>query len=296
MGLLLASCGGDKTETAETTPADSLAKSGNTPASPFGVTVSDKPLRLMGPNEKAIIKYLFGTYADALLSASEAKKEVKTDADMYVLYHFTDSVCHATSEKHMNDETAKPQFYEVFDSVQTMFEKIQAKIPLIDLSCAAECTYIMISPGNAAWMKMAGQTSGTHDDDYFALVDMVFGDYHSRNSLGAVWFEGTWDYGGNSLLGEGLHYKVLAQCEKITKDSPFQKEIAEIAQLCFDDAVEWKTLKYTPEKAIAELEKILMLEIGKGNADAIKKRIGELRNPKKHEIQVDCEHNDCAYG
>jgi hypothetical protein len=240
--------------------------------------------------------FLFGqTHATELLSGSQAINKVKTDTDLYACYHFLDSICRVITEKRLNDGE-NYQAYTNIDSIQELYKSIKDYFPYLRFTCEAECSMnrIMIDY-NFMGGELAQNTSGEGDDRYFELYREIFGESNDDQVTSTVWFDMTWDYGGNTLLGSGNHYKVLQHCQEIKPNNVFAPEIEKWENMCLDDALNWTTLFYTAEKAIAELKKIMNLEIGRQNKKQFEERIKKLESPST-DIQLDCEHKECSYG
>lgn len=258
---------------------------------PFSVSMNPELFGKATAKQQRILTELFGKkQAIALLSGSDAMLEIKTDADLYSCYHFLDSVCDLTTEQLMKK-------YEVidFEALSKQFEEIAPLLPNLYFTCVGECTMPRLQLDYLKFSKLARRTTGMQDDNYFTVMETCFGKSNFDDILGATWFSMTWDYGGNSMLGSGNHYKVLAICQKMKKNNFFVHYIEEWEEMCLNDALTWHTLYCTSEKAVAELKKIARLDVGKQFKKEVDKRITELENPTE-ELQLDCEHQDCSYG
>jgi hypothetical protein len=78
------------------------------------------------------------------------------------------------------------------------------------------------------FQQKAKHTNGSEDDEMAQLFFLVY-QLDSVEHFFPAWFMQTWDYGGNSLLGKGIHTKVLDKMDNLIKqNSPFDKTITDL--------------------------------------------------------------------
>lgn len=177
----------------------------------------------------------------------------------------------------------------------------------LKISCVAECTmleYVQIS--DDLYVK-AKETEGEADDKFFEMfIDYHTGEY-DPDIMNAKWFMGTWDYGGESLLGDGSHLEYLKNIETILEASDLFKERLETFRgYCMEDITKNTVYTYDTKKIIGEMDKILKeVKLSPEEKKATEKRKKEFQNHKGNiqnedgvpeGIQVGCETGDCIYG
>jgi len=135
---------------------------------------------------------------------------------------------------------------------------IKPLLPAFEPQLVAEGTAYYLFADYRVWMQKAAQTPEREDDAFFQFCAQVFPE-DSIEYFYPAWFMQTWDYGGSSLLGRGVHTNLLATANRIyTMNTPFRSEIlrrkAEIINDMTQEGVEyWEQ----PEKIIQELDAIL---------------------------------------
>lgn len=300
--LLVSACGGEKATEEKNTPikdstaVTEVAVEDSAIPTPLKISVNNALLEQVKPEEKKLLLYFFGkTHAAQLLSVMGAIERVQTDADLHTCFHYADSVCGVASIRMNDDQEGLTGFYDHIDSINNLYDKIAHLLPYLEFGCEAECSMPVIDVKYTAFEKLAKTTKGQNDDDYFAFMREAHGEGGHPEIMSASWFSMTWDYGGNSMLGAGDHYKTLKLAQDIKTDNVFADEITFAQELCFKDALTYHTLFHTAEKAIGELKMIMKLDIGIQNKKKIEERIKALQNPDK-DLQTDCEHHDCIYG
>lgn len=135
---------------------------------------------------------------------------------------------------------------------------IKSLLPAFEPQLVAEGTAYYLFADYRAWLKKAAQTPEKEDDAFFQFCVQVFPE-DSIEYFFPAWQMQTWDYGGSSLLGRGIHLRLLETADRLcATNTPFRSEIlrrkAEIINDMTQEGVEyWEK----PEKIIRELDTIL---------------------------------------
>lgn len=138
--------------------------------------------------------------------------------------------------------------------------------------------------------EKAEATSGAEDDAFAALQLSLFPD-DSIEYFYPAWFLQTWDYGGHSLLGRGVHFATLQKIDQLLEKSDlFAPEMTRLKTRLVNDMTEpHVTYWETKGKIQAELDTI----IGSGfsilnDADEtlLKNRRLLFENPDSSNIEV----------
>ena len=108
----------------------------------------------------------------------------------------------------------------------------------------------------------ARKTRGTADNDYITLCTHV----HAMDSVEhffPAWFLQTWDYGGSSLLGQGVHLQLLREMDRVIEKSKlFEREILGIKNDLVRDVTWTENTYWEPIEAIQkELDEILASDL-----------------------------------
>lgn len=135
---------------------------------------------------------------------------------------------------------------------------IRPLLPAFEPQLVAEGTAYYLFSDYRVWLQKAAQTPEREDDAFFQFCTQVFPE-DSIEYFYPAWFMQTWDYGGSSLLGRGIHLRLLAEANRIcTINTPFRSEILRIkAEIINDMTQEGVEYWEQPEKIIQELDAIL---------------------------------------
>lgn len=153
---------------------------------------------------------------------------------------------------------------------------------------------VSLFPKFSAFVELASTTPETSDDAYFGLLANLYqGDCTDLPS----WFLKTWDYGGVSLLGSGIHYSLLLQIQEIISNEP---EVAELVwgfhNMVISDINNAPAYQYDVKTIITEVEKIRNeIELSAEDKQQLQERIGLFKDPAGV-IQLNCQKGDCVFG
>lgn len=110
-------------------------------------------------------------------------------------------------------------------------------IPGYVTQLVAEGTTYYLFNDYKEWLQKAKSTSGEEDDAFVALCLETFAQ-DSVEHFFPAWYLQTWDYGGHSLLGQGVHQKVLDRMEAAwLVGAFFHPEIKDLKQMWLEDIV-----------------------------------------------------------
>jgi len=97
---------------------------------------------------------------------------------------------------------------------------IEYLMPSFKVVQVAEGTVYYPTANFVSLANKAKTTQGQTDDEFFAFCQRLF-PYNGLEGFFANWFEQTWDYGGESLLGQGKHLAALQEMDQLFKQSGF---------------------------------------------------------------------------
>ncbi len=127
-------------------------------------------------------------------------------------------------------------------------EAIPGYIPQL----AAEGTLYYLFQDYNKMDVQAKKTNGLDDDNYIDLCLMVHS-YDSVEHFFPAWFLQTWDYGGNSLLGQGTHLRILKKMDNLVKSgNAFEPEILDLKNNLLNDITWQENAYWEPLKNIKE--------------------------------------------
>lgn len=137
-------------------------------------------------------------------------------------------------------------------------------------------------------VSKAGASQGMEDDDFIGLCLEV----HSLDSVEYFypsWFIQTWDYGGHSLLGRGIHQRIMSKMDSVLyKSGLFRPEITKIKNLWMND-IGGKDVTYweTKDKILKEMDSIIKSDyriLSRSDKIALETRKKQFENPDKNQI------------
>ena len=140
------------------------------------------------------------------------------------------------------------------------------------------------------WLQRAHRTGGKADDAYFELCVAAFPE-DSIEYFYPAWTIQTWDYGGHSLLGRGIHRSLLRQADRrLAGDSPFAAEVQTFVDQLIDDITAPQNSYWEDTSLIVrELEEILTDSIAclkPRDQIALEGRLEQFRAPNAYDLRV----------
>ena len=137
------------------------------------------------------------------------------------------------------------------------------------------------------------RTAEPADNAFFALMQKAYGPSYTHFPL---WFNQTWDYGGCSWLGKGLHTSLLKEGLRLRQaKNPFAPELQELEAEILRDLQQSKSFCLPAARAQQELKGLLPLL--PAARPGLQKRLQQLQTGK--ELEFDCEGKNqgkCGYG
>jgi len=139
-------------------------------------------------------------------------------------------------------------------------------------------------------LAKAAKTSGAQDDEFIEFCTQVH-EMDSVEHFFPAWFMQTWDYGGHSLLGRGIHLDLLKEMDRqVANKSTFASEINLIKERILADITE-HYISYWETKAmiVAELAAILEADfsiLDKADRVALQTRLKMFERAKANGIKI----------
>ena len=145
----------------------------------------------------------------------------------------------------------------------------------------------------AALNQRAKTTPEPTDDDFVALNLILFPE-DSIEYFFPAWFMQTWDYGGSSLLGRGIHYQTLEKIDKLLKKSDlFTPELTRLKTRLLNDITQPDVTYWEKKENITtELDSIINANFSVlSNADkvALQTRRQQFELPQESGIQLNMQ-------
>lgn len=228
---------------------------------------------------------LFGqALADSMAIYRQQFNAIQQAADFARVYRQGDALRDAVV-RIMGDKIAVTDPYELPD----LFWLEQA-MPGFVSQLVAEGTAYYLFWDYKILLQKVNKTADKSDNDFVTLAIALFPE-DSVEYFYPAWFIQTWDYGGSSLLGRGVHHRILEKMdETLQKSDLFAAEIRQWKTLLFNDITQadvnyWET----QEKILAELDTILAKNYPiLTNADkiALQTRRQQFENPAENNISV----------
>ncbi len=135
---------------------------------------------------------------------------------------------------------------------------VKTLLPAFEPQLVAEGTAYYLFADYRQWLHKAGQTPEKEDDAFFQFCVQNFPE-DSIEYFYPAWFMQTWDYGGSSLLGRGIHLRLLETANRLcATNTPFRSEILRMkAEIINDMTQEGVEYWEQPDKIMRELDSIL---------------------------------------
>jgi len=195
--------------------------------------------------------------------------------------------------KKLRDETQR-QVQEVLDNPDPTklpdLSWLKEALPAFFPQLVAEGTRLHLFLNYKEWLKKARHTKGTQDDDFFRLAVKIY-PIDSIESFYPVWFLQTWDYGGHSLLGSGIHRDLLDQMNRMVANrNVFEPEILDFKNQLIQDMTDAHVTYWEPKDAILkELDEIIAANYGiltEEDKIALQTRRKMFKDPAANHIEV----------
>jgi hypothetical protein len=178
--------------------------------------------------------------------------------------------------------------------MQEELEALSKTMPGLWPALVAEGTMLVIYPDYAAYAKAAQRTTGKGDDAFFALMQKAYGETYTDYGQ---WMQQTWDYGGCSWLGKGIHIQLLQGIAQLRKaKNPLVPELQVLETDLLQDLQQSQQFCLPQAQAIQEMQKVIPLAPAAARPQ-LNQRLQQLKKPTP-EMGFDCnrEGASCAYG
>jgi hypothetical protein len=241
-------------------------------------------------SQMEFIKQIFSDdEINSIVSLYRTMNEVKTESDFAKFYKEVQTVKNrldATVDAiYQNDMNAKPKTAWLY----TFF-------PFLYLSYGPEGMSVFYIEHYPSYYSLANKTDSTADNAFISLMIESYGEFYHWTGN---WFLQTWDYGGRSLLGTGVHLSILEKSESLSRRTKnFDSELNALREQIIRD-IEFSLAYDQPkEKAVAELKEILStINLTPQEKTTLETRLAEFENPPEDKtIQFNCQSNNCDEG
>lgn len=167
---------------------------------------------------------------------------------------------------------------------------LEQTMPGFETQLVAEGTAYYLFWNYKDLAQQAKTTQAPEDDAFMDLQISLFPD-DSIEYFYPAWFLQTWDYGGHSLLGRGIHFATLQKIDQLLKKSDlFTPELIALkARLVNDIVAPYVTYWETKERIQAELDTILLSNFSnltKADNIALQMRRQQFETPDSSKIEV----------
>jgi len=169
---------------------------------------------------------------------------------------------------------------------------LENAMPGFQNSLVAEGTKFYLFAHYYRLLQIAQSTTGNADDEFMDLQISIY-PLDSIEHFFPAWFLQTWDYGGHSLLGKGLHFKILKKVnDLLEKKSPFNKSLENIKKEILDDILDTQKFVsywYKKEKILSEIDQIIdanFVSLSKKEWIAIKARRKMFEQHQANAIKI----------
>jgi len=154
----------------------------------------------------------------------------------------------------------------------------------------AEGTLYQLFANYKDMASRAARTSGKEDDLFIELCINIF-PQDSIEYYFPGWFLQTWDYGGHSELGKGVHFSLLDRMNRIlAQEDLFAAEIEAYKERLIDDITNADNSYWYPQDAILkELNQIQEADFGlleDRDKAALEVRTRQFENPDANQIKL----------
>ncbi len=168
-------------------------------------------------------------------------------------------------------------------------------LPGMSIGYEGEGTIASFYIVNDTFAEKADITEHISDDTFVEILQASYGPTIMRHR--PLWFQYTWDYGGQSMLGTGIHLKILKMIDKaLKKDKTFEAELNEIKASIITDISETNNFYEDKTALNSEIDKILKeIILTDEQKNAIQKKKGMINSDSK-ELQINCKNNNCNFG
>ena len=210
---------------------------------------------------------------DALIQFRADADKCKSDEDFAKLYRSADSL------RNQLDEWLSLRSTPDLEGKLPNYYWLNKAIPGQEVLLVAEGTVYAMFFNYGYWAELSKRTKGTRDDNFSAFCITLFPD--SIEYYYPAWYLQTWDYGGTSLLGKGIHLDILTKMDKLYQDKLFIPEVQQYKVSIMDDMLQSEFYELGVKEVCTELEQIITAKPGilqASDIEGLKGRLTELKS------------------
>ena len=139
----------------------------------------------------------------------------------------------------------------------------------------------------------AEKTMGDSDDSFIKLLEMSYSDH----SAFPKWKKSLSEYEGCSILGSGLHYKILKNAQSCQEKSDlFKIEIQKIKKDVISNILNEEHFCLSTKAVVREINRIVNeLQMEEEENKLLRERTKEALENIHHSIQFDCASKNCTF-
>ncbi|MES0489274.1 MAG: hypothetical protein ABUK01_04730 [Leptospirales bacterium] len=170
-------------------------------------------------------------------------------------------------------------------------------LPGILVITVAEGTEIEPRIDLLLFAQKAALSKDTTDNEFTALMLEAYGPWF--NQYFPEWFAQTWDYGGYSRLGTGVHYTLMKKCDAyLNKNNFLNSEIEMIKYEMVHDILNAYDYGGAKPDVFKEIDMILKdIKLTEETTQKLKERRSVLKkNDGKFKYEFNCEKGRCNTG
>ena len=282
--------GGEQKEfTTDAPPADSTT---------VYLCLTDEQSLLMEKYFEPVLLDRIDEYVHAYNSIETAQDFEKNYRDGKALFNELYDALGTPKTSYLQELAAKEEYWDpiaILDELQQM----NGLIGPVEISCAAECTDLDFYFDLAKMAEKAKVSADKADDDFMALVIFIEGSEYGYAGYPGfkTWYVQTWDYGGYSMLGNGVFSEAVERVMKFEKNHALFQDEMVLFRRDFVQSLVWElTYGLSRDKVLNEFDDLLGSGYFTDEEKAEIKTVYEKIKSGDETLQFDCETGDCVYG
>jgi len=194
---------------------------------------------LPAPTQKALQQY------------QQQFQQARSVPAFYLLYRQAQNLAPKLAEPFQRNWEA----YQSGQGPEPDLKRLSSQVPGLSLEIMAEGTTAVWLIAYTDWKQLAQRTLGQADDHFVALMQALNGPVETGYR---AWMTRTWDYGGCSNLGSGVHTRLLlALRAELKTQTPFVKDLSAELSLLQQDLLTADSLCQKRQKALTEIQQLL---------------------------------------
>lgn len=170
-------------------------------------------------------------------------------------------------------------------------KQLGAQLPGLRPGLVAEGTMLDLMTDFAGFAKVAAKTPETADNAFFSLMQQAYG---SHETYWGTWFNQTWDYGGCTWLGKGIHTRLLQGIQQ-QQPGAFGSELKPLQESLLRDLERSDKFCLPRPQVVQEFQQLLPL-LPAAVRPRLQQRLQRVKtDPKLKEFDCNGKGN-CSYG